>query len=149
MSFPGMAFSVWRENRKTIESQGGLYFSRIPVFPGPGILDCSCDIRAEDEIRSSFAVCGSGTAFAREFLFALSRAPTKSIRTIISGMGVPEPVGPPSSRRWPEFLLICTGAHLTAAGRTRSDRPACGMPTESFCFLGFFRCDGDPGRRRT
>ena len=116
MSFPGMAFSVWRENRKTIERQGDVLFTHTGLS-GPGILDCSRDIRAEDEIRLSFAGAVQRDTFARDFLFAISRAPTKAIKTIISGMGVPERL----ARLLPALAGIpadCTGAHLTAAGRT-------------------------------
>src|SRR5208337_4837986 len=117
MSFPGLVFSVWRENRKTIERQGDVLFTHTGLS-GPGILDCSRDIRAGDEIRLSFAGPVQRDAFAREFLFAISRAPTKAIKTIIAGLGVPERL----ARLLPALAGIsadCTGAHLTAAGRTR------------------------------
>jgi hypothetical protein len=54
----------------------------------------------------------------REFLDTISRAPTRSIKTIIAGLGIPERL----ARLLPDLAGIpedSTGAHLTAAGRTR------------------------------
>ncbi|MFZ0183178.1 MAG: NAD(P)/FAD-dependent oxidoreductase, partial [Methanoregula sp.] len=81
-------------------------------------LDRSRDIRAGDEIRLSCAGPVKREDAAREVLDAINRAPSKTIKTIVAGMGVPERL----SRILPELAGIpadSTGAHLTAAGRNR------------------------------
>ena len=117
MSFTGLPFSVWREKRKIVDGQGDVLFTHTGLS-GPGILDCSRDIRGGDEIRLSFAGPVQREIFAREFMDSLSKAPKKSIKTIIAGLGVPERL----ARLLPDLAGIpadSTGAHLTVAGRTR------------------------------
>jgi hypothetical protein len=117
MSFAGMPFSIWREKRKIVDEQGDVLFTHTGLS-GPGILDCSRDIRGGDEIRLSFAGPVQRETFAREFMDSLSKAPKKSIKTIIAGLGVPERL----ARLLPVLAGIpadTTGAHLTVAGRTR------------------------------
>jgi len=117
MTFPGLPFSVWRKNHKIIESEGDVLFTHTGLS-GPGILDRSRDIRAGDEIRLSCTGPVKREDAAREVLAAINRAPSKTIKTIIAGMGVPERL----SRILPELAGIptdSTGAHLTAAGRNR------------------------------
>jgi predicted Rossmann fold flavoprotein len=117
MSFAGMPFSIWREKRKIVDGQGDILFTHTGLS-GPGILDCSRDIRGGDEIRLSFAGPVQRETFAREFMDSLSKAPKKSIKTIIAGLGVPERL----ARLLPVLAGIpadTTGAHLTVAGRTR------------------------------
>ncbi|MGA2161063.1 MAG: NAD(P)/FAD-dependent oxidoreductase [Methanoregula sp.] len=117
MSFAGLPFSIWRENRKIFDGRGDVLFTHTGLS-GPGILDHSRNIRADDEIRLSFAGPVQRDAFVREFLDTISRAPTRSIKTIIAGLGIPERL----ARLLPDLAGIpedSTGAHLTAAGRTR------------------------------
>jgi len=117
MSFAGLPFSVWREHRKIFDGQGDVLFMHTGLS-GPGILDHSRDIRAGDEVRLAFAGSVQREAFTREFQNTISKAPTRSIKTLVAGLGVPERL----ARRLPELAGIpdeCTGAHLTAAGRTR------------------------------
>lgn len=117
MSFAGLPFSVWRENRKIFDGQGDVLFTHTGLS-GPGILDCSRDIRAGDEIRLSFAGPVQRETFAQEFMDSLSKAPKKSIKTIIAGLRVPERL----AQLLPDLAGIpadSTGAHLAAAGRTR------------------------------
>ncbi|WP_292427602.1 NAD(P)/FAD-dependent oxidoreductase [Methanoregula sp.] len=116
MSFAGLPFSVWRENRKIFDGQGDILFTHTGLS-GPGILDRSRDIRAGDEIRLSFAGPVQCDTFEREFQNIISRAPTRSIKTIIAGLGIPERL----ARQLPDLAGIpadSTGAHMTAAGRT-------------------------------
>ena len=116
ISFPGLPFSVWRENRKIFKGRGDVLFTHTGLS-GPGILDCSRDIRAGDVIRLSFTGQMQRDAFAQELLSAISGAPTKTIKTIIRELGVPERL----ARLLPALAGIqvdFTGAHLTAAGRT-------------------------------
>ena len=89
MSFPGLPFSVWREKRKIFDGQGDVLFTHTGLS-GPGILDCSRNVRAGDEIRLSFVGPVQRETFAREFTDSLSKTPKKSIKTIIAGLGVPE-----------------------------------------------------------
>jgi predicted Rossmann fold flavoprotein len=117
MSFVGLQFSIWRENRKICDERGDVLFTHTGLS-GPGILDCSRNIRAGDEIRLSFAGPVQRGTFAREFMDSLSKAPKKSIKTIIAGLGIPERL----AQLLPDLAGIPadnTGAHLTAAGRTR------------------------------
>jgi predicted Rossmann fold flavoprotein len=117
MSFAGLPFSVWRENKKILDGRGDILFTHTGLS-GPGILDYSRDIRAGDEIRLAFAGSVQRETFAREFQNTISKAPTRSIKTLVAGLGVPERL----ARRLPDLAGIpeeCTGAHLTAAGRTR------------------------------
>jgi predicted Rossmann fold flavoprotein len=116
ISFAGLPFSVWRENRKVFDGQGDVLFTHTGLS-GPGILDHSRDIRAGDEVRLSLAGPVQRDAFTRKFQDAISRSPTRSIKTIIAGLGVPERL----ARLLPALAGIpadSTGAHLTAAGRT-------------------------------
>jgi hypothetical protein len=117
MTFPGLPFSVWRGNHKIAESEGDVLFTHAGLS-GPGILDRSRDIRAGDEIRLSCAGPVKRDDVAREILAAITRAPSKTIKTLVAGMGVPERL----SRILPELAGIpadSTGAHLTATGRNR------------------------------
>ena len=117
MSFVRLPFSVWREKRKLFDGQGDVLFTHTGLS-GPGILDRSRNIRAGDEIRLSFAGLVQSDTFAREFQNSISSAPTRSIKTIIADLGIPERL----ARLLPDLAGIpdeCTGAHLTAAGRTR------------------------------
>ncbi|MFA5236377.1 MAG: NAD(P)/FAD-dependent oxidoreductase [Methanoregula sp.] len=117
ISFAGLPFSVWRENHKVFDGQGDVLFTHTGLS-GPGILDHSRDIRAGDEVRLSLAGPVQRDAFTRKFQDAISRSPTRSIKTIIAGLGVPERL----ARLLPALAGIpadSTGAHLTAAGRTR------------------------------
>ena len=116
MSFRGLAFSVWRENRKTIERQGDVLFTHTGLS-GPGILDCSRDIRAEDEIRLSLPVRCSGTHLRGSF-FLPSPMPLQNLSEPLYQEWGCLNGWPAFFPRWPEFLRIGTGAHLTAAGRT-------------------------------
>ncbi|MFA6363526.1 NAD(P)/FAD-dependent oxidoreductase [Methanoregula sp.] len=117
MSFVRLPFSVWREKRKLFDGQGDVLFTHTGLS-GPGILDRSRNIRAGDEIRLSFAGPVQSDTFAREFQNSISNAPTRSIKTSIADLGIPERL----ARLLPYLAGIpddCTGAHLTAAGRTR------------------------------
>ena len=128
MSFPGLPFSVWRENRKIFKMRGDVLFTHTGLS-GPGILDCSRDIRAGDEIRLSFACRTKRDTFAQEFLSAISSAPRKTIKIILKELGVPERL----ARLLPALAGIpvdCTGAHLTAVGRTHLIRLLAECPLE-------------------
>ena len=117
MSFTGLPFSVWRDKRKIFEGRGDVLFTHTGLS-GPGILDRSRDIQANDEIRLSFVGPVRQDVFAKEFQDSISRAPTREIKTIIAGFGVPERL----ARQLPDLagiLADSTGAHLTTAGRTR------------------------------
>lgn len=126
MSFAGLPLSVWRECRKIFDGRGDILFTHTGLS-GPGILDHSRDIRAGDEIRLTFTGSVQRDVFAREFQNTISKAPTRSIKTIVAGLGVPERL----ARLLPDLAGIhvdCTGAHLTAAGRTHMISLLTGYP---------------------
>ena len=89
MSFPGMHFSVWRAGKKIADHTGDVLFTHLGLS-GPGILDASREIRAEDEIRLSFV----GTLKREEFTADLTRrireARVWQIGTILAAYPIPE-----------------------------------------------------------
>jgi hypothetical protein len=117
MSFSGLPFSVWRKNHRIVRREGDVLFTHSGIS-GPGILDCSRDIRAGDEIRLSFIGTGRRDELASAILASISHAPSKTIKSLVAGLGIPDRL----SRILPELAGISsdsTGAHLTAAGRNR------------------------------
>ncbi len=117
MTFPGMPFSVWRKNRKIAGGEGDVLFTHTGLS-GPGILDCSRAIRAGDEIRLSFVGPVPRDSIEQKILSGISMAPSKTIKTVIAGIGVPERL----SRCLLDMTGILsesTGAHLTTANRNR------------------------------
>jgi len=117
MSFSCLPFSIWRNGRKIAEGNGDVLFTHTGLS-GPGILDRSRDIRAGDEIRLAFAGPVRRDALEREILAAIARSPSKTIRSLVAGLGIPERL----SRLLPERAGIPpdgTGAHLAAADRNR------------------------------
>ena len=117
MSFPALPFSVWRNGRRIAEGNGDVLFTHTGLS-GPGILDRSRDIRAGDEIRLAFTGPVRRDAMERGILAAIARSPSKTIRSIVAGLGIPERL----SRLLPERAGIppdATGAHLPASSRSR------------------------------
>ncbi|MGB8891609.1 MAG: NAD(P)/FAD-dependent oxidoreductase [Methanoregula sp.] len=117
MTFPELSFSVWRMKCKIIEAKGDIVFTHAGLS-GPGVLDHSRDIRPGDRIRLSFIGQTPRDVVVQEILSAIAISPAKTIKTLITGMGVPERL----SRLLPEMAGITpdsTGAHLSAANRNR------------------------------
>jgi hypothetical protein len=117
MSFSDLPFSVWRKNHRIVRKVGDVLFTHTGLS-GPGILDCSRDIRAGDEIRLSFAGTVRSDELAGTILAAIARAPSKTIKSLIAALGIPDRL----ARILPELAGISsdsTGAHLTAASRNR------------------------------
>jgi len=117
MSFPALPFTVWRNGRKITGGNGDVLFTHTGLS-GPGILDRSRDIRAGDEIRLAFTGSVRRDSLEREILAAISRSPSKTIKSLVAGLGIPERL----SRLLPERAGIPaenTGAHLTATERNR------------------------------
>jgi predicted Rossmann fold flavoprotein len=89
MSFTGMHFSIWRAGKKIANHTGDVLFTHLGLS-GPGILDASRGIRAEDEIRLSFV----GTLKREEFTADLRRRIQESrdwqIGTILAAYPIPE-----------------------------------------------------------
>lgn len=115
ISFSGLPFSVWRNNRKVLFGTGDILFTHTGLS-GPGILDNSRDIRVGDEIRLSLAGPVTREIFTRQFQHAVMQNPKKSLKTIITGFNVPERL----ARRLLEISgisLDSTGAHLPASVR--------------------------------
>jgi len=117
ITFPALPFSLWRNGRRIMEGNGDLLFTHTGLS-GPGILDCSRDIRAGDEIRIAFSGSVRRDALEREILAAIARSPSKAIKSLVAGLGIPERL----ARLLPECAGVpadSTGAHLTAAARNR------------------------------
>ncbi|HVP95806.1 NAD(P)/FAD-dependent oxidoreductase [Methanoregula sp.] len=115
MTFPALPFSVWRTGRKVISAEGDLLFTHAGLS-GPGILDNSRDIRAGDEIRLSFAGPVQRDVLTGKMVAAISRAPTMMVKSLVSGLGIPERL----AKILPDMAGVpatCTGAHLTATAR--------------------------------
>ena len=115
MTFPALPFTVWRNGRKIADETGDVLVTHTGLS-GPGILDSSRDIRARDEIRLAFAGTVRRDALEHEILTGIARSPSKTIKSLVAGLGIPERL----ARLLPERAGIpadSTGAHLTAAGR--------------------------------
>ena len=115
MTFPSLPFSVWRAGRKVFSAEGDLLFTHTGLS-GPGILDHSRDIRAGDEIRLSFAGSVRREVLAGEIIATITRSPTTTVKSLVSGVGVPERL----AKTLPGIAGIpvtCTGAHLTSTAR--------------------------------
>jgi predicted Rossmann fold flavoprotein len=89
ISFERMQFSVWRAGKKIADHTGDVLFTHLGLS-GPGILDASREIRAEDVIRLSFV----GNLKREEFTADLSRriqeARVWQIGTILAAYPIPE-----------------------------------------------------------
>ena len=89
MSFADMHFSVWRAGKKIADHTGDVLFTHLGLS-GPGILDASREILAEDVIKLSFV----GNLKREEFTADLSRriqeARVWQIGTILAAYPIPE-----------------------------------------------------------
>jgi len=126
ISFPGLSFSVWRDSRKVMERSGDVLLTHAGLS-GPGILDCSRDIRAGDVIRLAFAGPVQRETMERALIDLVQKNPTRLVKTLVSHTGIPE--------RLVESLIHlagippdCTGAHLPAASRKKLSDLLTGCP---------------------
>ena len=115
ISFSPMYFSIWREGKKIFHHTGDVLFTHNGLS-GPGILDCSRNIRSGDEIRLSF----TGRTPHDELRHTLSKTAVshakRQVMSLLSHFHVPD--------RLAKKILDCTRiprnltcAHLSAAQR--------------------------------
>lgn len=126
ISFPGLHFSVWRDSRKILDHKGDVLLTHVGIS-GPGILDCSRDIRTGDMIRLAFAGNLPREAIERSFIDLVQKNPTRLVKTLVSRTGIPE--------RLADSLVSlagvppeCTGAHLPGSSRKKLSDLLAGCP---------------------
>jgi len=117
MTFPDLPFSVWRDNRKIARHQGDVVITHTG-FSGPGILDCSRDIRSGDELRFAFVGSGGRDKINADFSASISQSPAKNVRSLVVEMNIPERLARVILDR-AGIAQDCTGAHLSATYRNR------------------------------
>lgn len=117
LSFYDMPFSLWRDGRKIFSKRGDILFTHTGLS-GPGILDSSRDIRPGDLLRLSFSGTTDRDELTGRFTGIITKNPVRAVKTLVAELGVPD--------RLAAVLVAqagipaeCTGAHLTAAGRSR------------------------------
>ncbi|WP_292367880.1 NAD(P)/FAD-dependent oxidoreductase [Methanoregula sp. UBA64] len=126
ISFPGLPFSVWRDSRKIFDRNGDVLLTHAGLS-GPGILDCSRDIRAGDVIRLAFAGKAQRETVERTFLDLVQTNPTRLVKTLVTHTGVPERLAE-SLVHLAGVPMDCTGAHLPAALRKKLSDLLAGCP---------------------
>ena len=89
MSFAGMHFSVWRAGKKIVDHTGDVLFTHLGLS-GPGILDASREIRAEDVIRLSFVGNLKREEFAADLTKRVEENRSWQISTILAAYPIPE-----------------------------------------------------------
>jgi predicted Rossmann fold flavoprotein len=89
MSFPRMHFSVWGEGKKLFHHTGDVLFTHTGLS-GPGILDCSRNIRSGDVVRLSFTDGEFDEGFRSLFLGQLAEEGTRRVTSVVSGYHIPE-----------------------------------------------------------
>jgi predicted Rossmann fold flavoprotein len=89
MSFPNMHFSLWRAKKKISDYMGDVLFTHLGLS-GPGILDASREIRADDEIRLSFVGTLKREEFAADLRRRIQESKNWQIGTILAAYPIPE-----------------------------------------------------------
>jgi predicted Rossmann fold flavoprotein len=89
MSFPGMHFSVWREGKKLFHHTGDVLFTHTGLS-GPGILDCSRNIRPGDVVHLSFIDRESHEGLRRRFPEQSAARRTRRVTSMVSEYHIPE-----------------------------------------------------------
>jgi predicted Rossmann fold flavoprotein len=89
MSFECMHFSVWRAGKKIADHTGDVLFTHLGLS-GPGILDASREIRAEDVIRLSFVGNLKREEFVVDLIKRVEENRSWQIRTILAAYPIPE-----------------------------------------------------------
>ena len=89
ISFADMHFSVWRADRKIADHTGDVLFTHLGLS-GPGILDASREIRAEDVIRLSFVGNLKRVEFAADLTKRVEENRSWQISTILAAYPIPE-----------------------------------------------------------
>jgi predicted Rossmann fold flavoprotein len=89
ISFERMHFSVWRVGKKIGDYTGDVLFTHLGLS-GPGILDASREIRAEDVIKLSFVGALKREEFAADLTLRIQEARVWQIGTILAAYPIPE-----------------------------------------------------------
>jgi len=126
ISFPGLSFSIWRDSRKVMERSGDVLLTHTGLS-GPGILDCSRDIRAGDVIRLAFAGPVQRETMEKTLIDLVQRNPTRQVKTLVSQTGIPDRLAD-SLVCLADIPPDCTGAHLNAASRKKLSDLLTGCP---------------------
>lgn len=116
LSFYGIPFSVWRDGRKVFQKNGDILFTHTGLS-GPGILDSSRDIRPGDVIRLSLSGTSDRDGLARRFAGIIAKNPVRAVKSLVAETGIPDRLAGVITAQ-AGIPRECTGAHLTAAGRS-------------------------------
>ncbi|HUT38399.1 MAG TPA: NAD(P)/FAD-dependent oxidoreductase [Methanoregula sp.] len=88
LSFECMHFSVWRAGKKIADHTGDVLFTHLGLS-GPGILDASRDIRAEDIIKLSFVGALKREEFTADLTRRIQESRVWQIGTILAAYPIP------------------------------------------------------------
>ena len=117
ISFESMHFSVWRSGKKVADRTGDVLFTHHGLS-GPGILDASRDIHADDIITLSFVGTMKREEFVADFTKRAEENRSWQISTILAAYPIPE--------RLNRKILILSGIpenltcnHFSAEQRSR------------------------------
>jgi predicted Rossmann fold flavoprotein len=89
MSFADMHFTVWRAGKKIADHTGDILFTHLGLS-GPGILDASREILAEDVIKLSFVGNLKREEFAADLTKRVGENRSWQISTILAAYPIPE-----------------------------------------------------------
>ena len=89
ISFAGLRFEIWRENKKIAAHTGDVLFTHTGLS-GPGILDASRDIRPGDTLRLAFAGTLPREEFATELARRAADNPGWQVGTLLAKYSIPE-----------------------------------------------------------
>jgi predicted Rossmann fold flavoprotein len=89
ISFECMHFSVWRAGKKIADYTGDVLFTHLGLS-GPGILDASRDIRADDVIKLSFVRNLKLEEFVADLIKRAEENRSSQISTILAAYPIPE-----------------------------------------------------------
>jgi len=88
ISFSNIPFSLWRDAKKCKTGQGDVLFTHQGLS-GPGILDFSRYVRAQDEIKLNFVKAKDFAAFNQEFLDFLDAHRNKTLGNSLRELELP------------------------------------------------------------
>ncbi|HPD74768.1 MAG TPA: NAD(P)/FAD-dependent oxidoreductase [Methanoregulaceae archaeon] len=91
ISFPGMVFTIWRENRKVAGCRGDVLITHTGLS-GPGILDNSRSMLAGDEIRLSFVGGVPPDTCAREIVSGIPGQGFRNVASLLARYRIPSRV---------------------------------------------------------
>jgi predicted Rossmann fold flavoprotein len=89
ISFENMRFSVWRAGKKVGDHAGDVLFTHLGLS-GPGILDASREIHAEDVIKLSFVGALKREEFTADLTRRIQGDRVWQIGTILAAYPIPE-----------------------------------------------------------